>query len=222
MFADRTAAGRQLAARLTHLKGRKRSVVLALPRGGVAVAAEIARALEAPLDLVLVRKIGAPGQRELAIGAVAEGEPPEVLLDTGAIGCLDVAKAYIDAETERQVREIARRRGVYRRAASGSMPAPIDGRTVVVVDDGLATGSTMRAALHAVRRRNPARVVLAVPVAPADTLEALRPEVDEIVCLETPDPFLAIGLHYADFHQLDDTEVIGLLADAAGAAAPKQ
>ena len=220
MFDDRTAAGRQLAARLIHLKGREQPVILALPRGGVAVAAEIPRALRAPLDLVLVRKIGAPGQSELAIGAIAEGEPPEVLLDTGAIGYLGVTAAYLDAETQRQVREIARRRNTYRSGSNG-MPAPIEGRTAIVVDDGLATGSTMRAALRAVRQRNPARIVLAVPVAPVDTLEALRPEVDEIVCLETPEPFLAIGRHYADFHQLDDTEVIGLLADAAGAAAPK-
>ena len=210
-FKNRVEAGRLLAKNLRKYRADQ-PVVLALPRGGVPVAAEIARALSAPLDLVIVRKIGAPWQPELAIGAIADAEPPEIVRNEDIILELDVQQDAFAREAAEQQREIERRRKVY---LNGRPPLPLTGRTAVVVDDGIATGATMRAALVAVRRRGAARVVLAVPVAPAATLEALRPLVDEIVCLATPDVFFAIGAHYADFHQVADGEVTALLAEAA-------
>lgn len=211
MFQDRAEAGRILAERLAGGPG-ERSVILALPRGGVPVGFEIARALGAPLDLVLVRKIGAPFQQELAIGAVVDGEQPEIVRESERIAEFGLSEAYIEAEAARQFQEIARRRAAY---LGGRRPVGIAGRTVVLVDDGIATGATMRAALRAVRRRAPARLILAVPVAAPETVEALRPEVDEVICLEMPEPLVAIGLHYRDFRQLDDGEVVALLDRAA-------
>jgi len=166
----------------------------------------VALALHAPLDLLLVRKIGAPWNPEFAAAAVVEGEPPDLVLNQEARG---VDTAHLQHGLQEAVREIARRRQVY---LAGRAPRSLTGATVVVVDDGIATGTTLRAALLALRRRHPARLVLAVPVAPADTLAALRSQVDRIVCLATPEPFEAIGLHYRDFHQLSDDEVRAELA----------
>lgn len=207
-FADRTEAGRQLALRLSamHLAD---PVVLALPRGGVPVGAEIARALDAPLDLLLVRKIGVPWQRELAVAAVVDGERPDVVIAESVLAEAGVSRDYVEAQARQELTEIERRRRVY---LAQRPPVKIAGRAAIVVDDGIATGTTVRAALQALRRREPARLLLAVPVAPPDTIEALRDDVDDIVCLAQPEPFYAIGLFYEDFHQLEDSEVTELLA----------
>lgn len=207
-FADRRAAGRALAQRLLESKLRAPIVVLALPRGGVPVAAEVARALGAALDLVLVRKIGAPWQPEFAIGAVAEGEPAQIVVDPAVRAMAGLDRAYIDGQARAGLREIARRRQLYLR---GRPPVSLDGCTAVVVDDGVATGATMRAALKAVRARRPANLVLAVPVAPSDTLAELSPEVDLVICLEQPRPFESVGQHYIDFAQVGDDEVMAAL-----------
>ncbi len=207
MFADRRAAGRALLPRLQHLPA-ERPLVLALPRGGVPVGYEIALGLDAPLDIVLVRKIGVPGQPELALGAVADGAAPQVLIDERLAAAFAVDPDYIAAETKVLLAEIERRRGRYRGTRP---PAPVAGRTVIVVDDGIATGSTVRAALRALRAAGAGRIVLAVPVAPQDTLDALRTEADEIVCLATPSPFFAVSAHYDDFAQLADADVEALL-----------
>ena len=213
-FADRAAAGRVLGQRLLALHLKPPLVVLALPRGGVPVAAAVAQALQAPLDLLLVRKIGAPWQPELALAAVVEGDPPDIVVDDSVPRDLSRHGAYIAEQARLQLREIARQRRVY---LSSRPPPALEGRTVVVVDDGIATGTTLRVALKALRRQAPARLVLAVPVAPHDVLQSLRGEVDEVVCLAEPDPFVAIGCHYRDFHQVGDAEVIAAL-DAAHAA----
>ncbi len=215
-FANRTEAGRALARRLAgmHLAGPL--VVLALPRGGVPIGVEVARTLAAPLDLLLVRKIGAPGQRELAVAAVVDGPEPQIVYDEETMALTGADREYIASERREALREIERRRRVYLR---GREPLPVAGATVIVVDDGIATGTTVRAALQALRRRHPARLVLAVPVAPADTLAQLGPEVDDIVCLAQPEPFNAIGQHYVDFAQLEDDEVVAAL-DAVGGVRP--
>jgi len=207
MFSDRAQAGRMLAREVVAL-GPRDPVVLALPRGGVPVAAEVARALHAPLDLLLVRKIGAPWHRELAVAAVAEGPQPEVFVDRETLVMTGASEDYVQREAREELREIARRRSVYLR---GRPPLPVEGRTVVVVDDGIATGTTVRAALQALRRRKPARIVLAIPVAPPDTVAMLRDEVDDLVCLAEPADFHAVGVHYDDFHQVADDEVAGIL-----------
>jgi putative phosphoribosyl transferase len=209
-FTDRADAGRRLAGRLAHLKDR-RPIVLALPRGGVAVGFEIAQALDAPLDIVLVRKIGVPWQPELALGAVSDGAEAQTFIDAALAKALPLPDRYIEEETARQLEEIERRRGVY---CAGRPPLDIAGRTVIVVDDGIATGATMRVALRAARRRSPAHLVLAVPVAPPDTLADLGQEADEAVCVETPDMLGAIGFYYRDFHQMSDAEVTQMLARA--------
>lgn len=210
MFADRSEAGRKLAAGLTHLKGED-PVVLALPRGGVPVAAEVADALEAPLDLVLVRKIGVPWQPELAAAAVVDGDHPEIVKNEDVTRLLNITDEFLAAEAERELAEIERRRTAY---LGGRTRAPLRGRTAIVVDDGIATGATTRAALRAVKRAEPKRLVLAVPVAPPETVVSLRPECDELVCLATPAPFVAIGAFYADFRQVADDEVIAVLRRA--------
>lgn len=209
-FADRSDAGRRLAAVLAHLKERQ-PLVLALPRGGVAVGLEIAQALDAPLDIVLVRKIGVPWQPELALGAVTDGASPETFIDRNLARALDIGEDYIQEETAHQLKEIERRRETY---CADRPLLEITGRTAIVVDDGIATGATMRVALRAVRHRNPAHLVLATPVGPPETIEAFRKEADEVVCLETPPALGAIGLYYRDFHQLSDAEVTDLLARA--------
>ena len=213
-FADRGEAGRRLADKLLHFKDRQ-PVVLALPRGGVAVGFEIAHALDAPLDIVLVRKIGVPWQPELALGAVTDGAKYETFIDRNLAASLNIPDSYIEQETSRQLKEIERRREAY---CEGRPSLEIAGHSAIVVDDGIATGATMRVALQAVRHHGPARLVLAVPVAPPDTFTAIREEVDEAVCLETPADLGAIGYYYRDFHQMSDCEVTELLARAPHAA----
>jgi putative phosphoribosyl transferase len=211
MFRDREEAGHALAQRLVHLKGAE-PVVLALPRGGVPVAAPIAEALAAPLDLLMVRKIGAPGHAEFGIGAVVDGDRPETVLDEESVRLLGVPPGYIERETERQLAEIERRRALY---LHGRPAVALGGRTAVIVDDGVATGGTVRVALQAVARAGARRVVLAVPVAPADTAVALRALCDETVFLYTPHDFGAVGFYYDDFRQVADSEVVALLDRAA-------
>lgn len=217
LFADRTAAGQALARVLSKRHWAGPVVVLALPRGGVPVAAEIARALDAPLDLLLVRKIGAPWQPELAVAAIVDGTPPDIVVDEESSSLSGVDRDYIERRARHELEEIARRRHVYLKDRD---PLPVQGCTAIVVDDGVATGTTVRAALRALKRRRPARTVLAVPLAPPETLAALRGEVDEIVCLAEPSPFFAIGPHYGDFHQVEDAEVIAAME--AAPALPQQ
>ncbi len=215
MFANRTQAGQRLAAELTRFKDEN-PCVLALPRGGVPVGFEIAKALNAPLDLVLVRKIGAPDQPELAVGAVVDGGRPEVVLNQDIVRILAIPERYIAEETARQLKEIERRRQVY---LADRPRVDIAGRTALIVDDGIATGATIRAAILATRRARPKRVILAVPVAPTETVVALRTEADDVVCLEEHDPFGAIGYYYFDFRQVHDDQVRDLMA-LAGTPAP--
>jgi erythromycin esterase-like protein/predicted phosphoribosyltransferase len=208
-FRDRTHAGQLLAERLRDYAGRDDVVVLGLPRGGVPVAYEIARALDAPLDVFLVRKLGMPGQEEYALGAIATGGIR--VLNTAVIDSLNLPAGWIEAIDAKERRELQRREHAYR----GDRPPPdVAGRTVILVDDGLATGSTMLAALHAVRADDPARVVVAVPVADPDVCDGLRDVADEVVCLLTPQPFRAVGLWYEDFSQTSDEEVRMLLEQA--------
>ena len=206
-FKDRVDAGRQLAAAVVRL-GLIDPLVLALPRGGVPVAAEVARALHAPLDLLIVRKIGAPGQPELAVAAIAEGDPPTVVIDEHTSQLTEGDHAYIKREVRTQRAEIERRCQAYRR---GWARLAVAGKTVVVVDDGIATGTTVRAALKALRRMRPSRIVLAVAVASNDTIYELSKLVDDVVCLSQPGSFGSVGTYYADFEQVGDDEVVALL-----------
>jgi len=206
-FRNRTDAGRQLAEKLAAYANRPDVLVLALPRGGVPVAVELARALGAPLDVFLVRKLGVPGYEELAMGAVATGGV-RVLNDEIVRG-LGISEHEIDAVVARELRELSRHDRLYR---SDRPPSDVAGRTVILVDDGLATGATMRAAIAAVRQQQPARIVVAVPTASPDTCEALKAEADDVVCAMTPEPFLAVGHWYEDFTQTTDDEVRELLA----------
>jgi putative phosphoribosyl transferase len=210
LFRDRHDAGLQLAVALAPYR-QKRPIVLALPRGGVPVAFEVAKALAAPLDVLLVRKIGAPGHEELALGAIVDGDDPQLVLNEDVVRSVAPRAGYIDAEKQRQLAEIERRRQHY---AGDRPPVSAKGRVVVVIDDGIATGATVKAALRGLARHDPARLVLAVPVAPADSLAELRAECDDIVCLATPDPFYAVGPHYRNFRQTTDEEVVRLLAEA--------
>lgn len=206
-FSNRAEAGRALARAVQALHPVQ-PVVLALPRGGVPVAAEVARVLHAPLDLLLVRKIGVPGQPELALAAVVDGEPPELVIDDEVMRATGCGTADVQAQLPEALREIERRRERYLR---GRAPLALAGCTVIVVDDGIATGTTVRAALKALRKRWPRRVVLAVPVAPPEEVARLRAEVDELVCLRAPAWFRAVGAHYEDFPQVRDEEVVGAL-----------
>jgi putative phosphoribosyl transferase len=212
-YRDRRDAGRTLAAALGEYAGREDVVVLALPRGGVPVAFEVAEALGAPLDVFVVRKLGVPWQEELAMGALASGgagEPVRVLNDE-VIAMYHISDAEIAAVTEAERRELARRERAYR----GDRPAAdVRGRTAILVDDGLATGSTMRAAVAALRQEGPARVVVAVPISAPDACDAFRAVADDVVCARTPEPFVAVGLWYDDFTQTEDEEVHALLARA--------
>lgn len=212
MFANREEAGRELCDRLAPLRAGN-PVVLALPRGGVPVAAAIAQGLKAPLDVVLVRKIGVPWQPELALGAVvgaiAQGAEPQVFINRDLAAELGIEDTYIIGETAHQLAEIERRRKLY---FGERAPIPAAGRTVVLVDDGIATGSTMRTAARAVRRAGAAKIVIAVPVMPEEAAADLQGEAEEIVCLDMPYPFLAVGAHYQEFSQLTDAEVVAILA----------
>ncbi len=209
-FRDRVDAGRLLADALLHL-GESKPIVLALPRGGVPVAFQVAKALGAPLDVVLVRKIGAPGQPELGLGAVVDGTSPQIVLNEELVRLVQPGQAYLKAEEKRQFAEIERRRALYR---PGRPPISLAGRTAIIVDDGIATGGTMKAVLLALRNSGVGPLVLAVPVAPPDTLQELAPLADEVVCLMSPEPFYSVGSHYRDFTQTTDDEVIHLLARA--------
>jgi putative phosphoribosyl transferase len=213
-FMDRHDAGHRLAAELKALSIRD-PVVLALARGGVPVGYEVARALNAPLDVLLVRKLGAPGFEEFGIGAVVDGAEPRVVLNAQAIELLHVPPGYVAQERDRQLAEIERRRRLYR----GDVPAvDVTGRTAIVVDDGIATGGTMLVALHAIRTANPKRIIVAVPVAPAEAVAKMSAEADQVVCLMTPPDFRAVGQYYVDFTQTSDEEVIELLARQRAAA----
>ena len=211
-FADRTDAGRQLALALAELD-LDDPVVLALPRGGVPVAIEVARALKAPLDLVMVRKIGLPEQPEVALAAVVDGACPDLEVNEGIARHAGYDRLDIVKLAEPALAEIARRRAAY---LAGRDPVPLGGRTAIIVDDGIATGATVRVALRSVRKQNPARLVLAVPVASPEALEALAPLADDVICLLQPSHFMAVGAHYAVFDQVEDDRVIALLAAAAG------
>ena len=212
-FVDRHAAAMMLADNLQQFAKRDDVVVLALPRGGVPVGYEVARVLGAPLDVFVVRKLGLPGHPELAMGAIASGGVR--VLNQDVLEFIAVPQATIDALTSTEQLELERRERAYR---DGRPLVPIEGRVVILVDDGLATGSTMRAAVLAVRRLHPARVVVAVPVGAWEACQDLREVADEVVCAFTPEPFGAVGLWYADFSQTTDAEVRQLLARAASSA----
>ena len=209
LFKDRRDAGKQLAQELSAYAGRSDVIVLALPRGGVPVAYEVARALNAPLDIFIVRKLGLPGHEELAIGAIASGGIR--VLNHDIVQALKIPQTMIDTVTRQELKELERRERAYR----GDRPPPeVRGRTVILIDDGLATGASMRAAVAALRAQNPARIVVAVPTAAPETCAAFESEVDEIVCAMTPEPFYGVGRWYEDFSQTTDEEVRALLEEA--------
>ena len=209
-FRDRGDAGRRLATGLMDYAGRPDLLVLALPRGGVPVAYEVARALGAPLDVFLVRKLGLPGHEELAMGAIASGGVR--VLNQDVVNVLQIPEKLIDRVAEAEIRELERREHTYR----GNRPPPdVHGKTIILVDDGLATGSTMRAAATALRQQGPARIVVGVPVAAPEICEDFRDEVDDIVCAITPEVLFGVGAWYQDFSQTTDDEVRDLLAKAA-------
>lgn len=210
MFANREEAGDRLAQRLTEYKDDARVCVVALPRGGVPVGYRVSVALHVPLDVLITRKLGAPGNPELAMGAVAE--TGAVFLNREVIGILGVSQGALDREIDAQREEIRRRQARYR---GGRPLTPLADRTVILVDDGIATGSTFFASIEALRGLSPARLVGAIPVGPLHTIEEVRRKVDAFVVLETPEPFFAVGEHYADFPQLEDDEVIRYLNRAA-------
>lgn len=212
-FDDRRAAGAELAVRLEHLKARDDVVVLALPRGGVPVGFEVARALGAPLDIFVVRKLGVPGHAELAMGAIASGGIR--VLNDDVVSWYGIPVGVIERVAREEQKELERREAAYR---DGRLPAELAGRAVVLVDDGLATGSSMKAAVNAVRARTPARVIVAVPVGAPDTCRQLAETADEVVCARTPQPFSAVGLWYRDFSQTTDEEVRELLHESPVAA----
>ena len=209
-FLDRADAGRRLATALMHLKDEN-PIVLALPRGGVPVAFEVAKALSASLDVILVRKIGAPRQKELGLGAIVDGAHPHIVLNEDVVRIVRPGDDYIREEAAREMTEIERRRALYR---PNRPPLEAGGRTVSVVDDGIATGGTMKAVLKALRELHPQKLVLAVPVAPADSLGELAPLADEVIALATPERFYAVGAYYRDFTQTSDEEVVELLTRA--------
>src|SRR5262249_32644858 len=209
LFEDRHDAGRQLAAKLGRYAGRPDGIILALPRGGVPVGYEVARALGVPLDLFLVRKLGVPGREELAMGAIASGGVR--VLNEDVVRELGIPQRWVDEVTADEAAEPRRRAAAY----GDDRPAPdVRGKTVILVDDGLATGASMRAAVAALRQLGPARIVVAVPVAAAQTCKEFRSEADEVVCAETPEPFYAVGTWYEDFSQTTDDEVRDLLSRA--------
>jgi predicted phosphoribosyltransferase len=217
LLQDRTEAGRLLAERLSDYAGRPDVIVLALPRGGLPVGFEVARRLGAPLDVFVVRKLGVPGHEELAMGAIASGDV--VVVHPDLVNALGIAQEEIDAVIASQRRELARREAAYR---DGEPPPSITGRTVILVDDGIATGATMQAGIAALRKLDPARIVVGVPVAPPETCDELAAHVDELVCLETPEPFRAVSLWYDHFDQVSDEEVRALLRAARHPEAPAE
>jgi predicted phosphoribosyltransferase len=210
IFSDRAEAGRILASKLTNYKGRTDAVVLALPRGGIPVAYEIGRELGLPIDVFVVRKLGVPGQEELAMGAIATGDMR--IINYEVVEQLGINQETIDAVTDQQREELRRREQLYR---GQRRPLEVRGRTVILVDDGIATGSTMRAAIAALRQLSPTRIVVAVPVAAPDTCQQIGGEVDEIICADTPQSLHAISQSYERFDQTTDEEVRDLLERAA-------
>jgi len=218
IYKDRLDAGRRLALELTEYRGQD-PLILALPRGGVAVAAPIAEALDAALDLVLVRKIGVPLQPELAMGAVVDGTDVYIVRNEDIIGLAGISEEEFKEASDRELAEIERRRNLY---LKDRPRADVKGRVAIAVDDGIATGATTRAALQALRKRTPEKLVLAIPVAPTSTLEELSGEADAIVCLQRHEPFYAISIYYADFHQVTDEEVIETLSKARVPGAPRK
>jgi putative phosphoribosyl transferase len=210
-FPDRQSAGQELARAVEKLD-LNNPLVLALPRGGVPVAFEIAKRLGAPLDLLLVRKLGAPGHPEYGIGAVIDGGTPRVVLNQEVVELLRPPPDYVAQETARQLEELERRRHAY---LGERKPVEVNGRTVILVDDGIATGGTVKVALEALRAKGAARIVLAVPVAPRKIITDLSSQADDIICLATPEPFYAVGQHYDNFNQTSDAEVIELMSRAA-------
>jgi putative phosphoribosyl transferase len=209
LFADRAEAGSRLAKQLAAYAGRPDVVVLALPRGGLPVAEPVAAALGAPLDVLVVRKLGVPGHEELAMGAIVSGGGR--VLNESVLQQLDIPDVVIDTVAAREEREMARREHAYR---GDRPPIEFGGKTVIIVDDGLATGATMRAAVAGVRQRRPARIVVAIPVAAADACAALRREADEVICVAAPESFFAVGQWYDDFSQTTDAEVHAILSRA--------
>lgn len=210
MFRDRQEAGRLLASELVGLR-LPDPVVLALPRGGLPVAAEIAKALGAPLDLIIVRKVGAPGNPELAVAAIIDGDPPDVVLNREIVEVYGLDNADLAALVNNERPELDRRRVAYR---GDSRPVSVAGRTAILVDDGAATGTTMKVAIRALKRRSPRKIVVALPIAPPDTVEELLQEADRIVCLSQPPHFRALGYYYRNFPQLTDDDVVSALLDA--------
>lgn len=213
LFRDRVDAGKSLAKLLSGYADRDDVLVLGLPRGGVIVAHEIAAALHVPLDVFLVRKLGVPGAEELAMGAIASGGIR--VLDSSLIRALQISREAVEHVTREEERELKRREKSYR---AGRQPLDVAGKAVILVDDGLATGFTMRAAISAVKRLDPRSVVVAVPVAPHSTLKGLLSDVDEVVCIATPDPFESVGRFYDRFDQTSDEEVRGLLPTVPAAS----
>jgi putative phosphoribosyl transferase len=210
IFRTRTEAGRRLALLLREYENRKNVIVLGIPRGGVPVAFEVARTLKAPLDVLVLRKLGVPGHEELGFGAIASGGIR--VLNPEIVEALRISPSDIEFVTDREAKEMKRRECAYR----GRRPAlDVEGRTVILVDDGIATGFGMRAAVQALREMNPTQIVVAVPVAPASACDHLRGEVDDLICLATPDPFYGVGQFYCDFSQVSDQEVSELLDRAA-------
>jgi putative phosphoribosyl transferase len=218
MFRDRQDAGRQLADELRKLD-LVQPVVLALPRGGVPVAAEIAKTLKAPLDLVIVRKVGAPGNPELAVAAIVDGDPPDIVLNREIVEAYDLGDSELRVLIDNERPELERRSLAYR---GGGQPMPVAGKTVVLVDDGAATGTTMRVAIRALKRRSARTIVVALPVAPPDIVADLAREADRVVCLSQPARFLALGYHYRDFSQLADEDVVSVLRNAGYAHAARR
>lgn len=211
MFRDRQEAGQRLGVEVATLHLRE-PIVLALPRGGVPVAAEVAKALNAPLDLVIVRKVGAPGNPELAVAAIVDGDPPDVVLNREIVEAYSLDDAELGALIGQQRPELDRRRLAYR---GKRPPLSIAGKTAIIVDDGAATGTTMKVAIRALRRRAPREIIVAIPVSPPDTVAELIQEADQVICLSQPGRFQALGYHYLSFPQLTDEEVTVALHEAA-------
>ncbi|MCH7601128.1 MAG: phosphoribosyltransferase [Planctomycetes bacterium] len=207
MFRDREDAGQQLAERLLHLRDVN-PLIFGLPRGGVVIAAQVAAALCAPLDVLVVRKLGAPGRPELALGAITVGDDPHLTLNQDLIDLISVSDEYLQMEMDTQREEVKRRNDRYRQ---GRPALSVEGRTTIIIDDGIATGATVLAGIMGLKDRKPGRLVLAVPVAASDSLEKLSQYVDEVVCLHAPDDFMSVGVFYSDFHQTTDDQVMELL-----------
>jgi len=209
MFKDRAEAGKKLAEKLKELEPFENSIILALPRGGVPVAYEVAKRLNIPLDVIIVRKLGAPLNEEFAIGSLVESNPERVILNEDAIYKLGIEKKYIDEVVSKERNELHRQKELYR--GSQNVLSNLKDKRVILIDDGVATGYTIKAALTAIREQEPASIIVAVPVAPFDTLRELNRLADSVILLETPEPFWSVGAHYEQFNQTSDTEVVKLL-----------